>query len=62
MGNPDLLNWKISNFLTNKNLDFNRQEILKVLPDKSSKTGFKVPVVESLKPSSYKVIESLVGI
>ena len=34
MGNPDLLNWKISNFLTNKNLDFNRQEILKVLPDK----------------------------
>ena len=34
MGNSDLLNWKISNFLTNKNFDFNRQEILKVLPDK----------------------------
>ena len=34
MGNSDLLNWKISNFLTNKNFDFNRQEILKVLSDK----------------------------
>ena len=34
MSSPDLLNWKISNFLTNKNFNFSRQEILSILPEK----------------------------
>ena len=34
MSSPDLLNWKISKFLTNKNFNFSRQEILSILPEK----------------------------
>ena len=34
MNSLDLSNWKISNFIKNKNFNFTRQKILNVLPDK----------------------------
>ena len=60
MGNPDLLNWKISNFLTNKNLDFNRQEILKVLPDKFIDDAYNtISSWPSYKPTPLITLDKL---
>ena len=60
MNSSDLLNWKISNFQTNKNFNFNRQEILKILPDNYIDDAYNtISSWPSYKPSALVSLSKL---
>ena len=40
--NPEINHWRYSNFITNKNYEFSRENILKILPEELIEDAYKV--------------------